>query len=194
MSDLTPGISIVFPSELGWIGLTGNKMGLTQLAFGYENGDDVPVAAKLTTSADPKLPRWMEAAVSLLKAYAAGEPVDLGEIPLAIEHRTPFEKRVREQLRRIGYGKTISYGALAIAAGAPGAARAVGNIMAKNPLPLVIPCHRVLAAGGRLGGFSAPAGTEMKRHLLRMEQGQASHCPESNSRSKAACRSSEINS
>jgi methylated-DNA-[protein]-cysteine S-methyltransferase len=84
---------------------------------------------------------------------------------------------VRDQLRRIGYAKSISYGELASLAGAPGAARAVGNIMAKNPLPLVIPCHRVLAAGGRIGGFSAPAGTEMKRHLLRMEQGQVSVCP-----------------
>ena len=75
-----------------------------------------------------------------------------------------------DALRRVGWGKATTYGALAAAVGASReAARDVGQVMAKNPMPLLIPCHRVLAAGGKLGGFSAPGGAETKARMLRME-------------------------
>ena len=81
---------------------------------------------------------------------------------------TPFQRRVLETLRReVPAGRTISYGRLAAMAGSPGAARAVGQVMHRNPLPLAFPCHRVLAEGGRIGGFQG--GTELKRRLLARE-------------------------
>jgi methylated-DNA-[protein]-cysteine S-methyltransferase len=80
-----------------------------------------------------------------------------------------FEVRVCEALRRVGPGETTTYGALAAAVGDPGAAQAVGRAMSRNPVPIVVPCHRVLAAGGRIGGFSAYGGTITKARLLDLE-------------------------
>jgi len=80
---------------------------------------------------------------------------------------TPFQKRVLMELAQVPFGETLTYGELAARAGSPGASRAVGSVMAKNPLPIVIPCHRVLAAGGRIGGFTG--GLDLKRMLLTIE-------------------------
>lgn len=89
-------------------------------------------------------------------------PLDLTDLPA-------FHRSVVQQCRRIPYGKTASYADLARATGNPHAARAVGNAMAKNPLPLVVPCHRVLRTDGSLGGFSTPRGLDEKIRLLRLE-------------------------
>ena len=95
--------------------------------------------------------------------------MDFSDVPLALDHLTPFGRRVVAACRRIPWGQTRSYGELAAECGSPGAARAVGSVMAKNRYPLIVPCHRVLAAGGELGGYSAPDGLKMKRRLLAME-------------------------
>jgi methylated-DNA-[protein]-cysteine S-methyltransferase len=89
--------------------------------------------------------------------------VDLTGVP-------PFEQRVYALLREVGPGATITYGELAERAGSPGAARAVGAAMGRNPVPVIIPCHRVLAGGGRSGGFSAPGGVSTKFRLLEIER------------------------
>jgi methylated-DNA-[protein]-cysteine S-methyltransferase len=96
--------------------------------------------------------------------------VDFSYVPLALDHLTPFARQVVVACRRISWGLVSSYGELAARCGSPGAARAVGSVMAKNRYPLVVPCHRVLAAGGALGGYSAPDGLRMKRRLLAMER------------------------
>jgi methylated-DNA-[protein]-cysteine S-methyltransferase len=102
--------------------------------------------------------------------YFAGEPTDFAQIPLDLRDQDPFFVQIYDALRRIGWGRTTTYGALAAAVGASReAARDVGQAMAKNPAPLLIPCHRVLAAGGKLGGFSAPGGAETKARMLRIE-------------------------
>jgi methylated-DNA-[protein]-cysteine S-methyltransferase len=117
----------------------------------------------------PISPTWIKELVAGLRHFAEGEPVDFSDVPLALDHLTPFARRVVAACRRICWGQTRSYGDLASECGAPGAARAVGTVMAKNRYPLVVPCHRVLAAGGALGGYSAPDGLRMKRRLLAME-------------------------
>lgn len=88
-------------------------------------------------------------------------------LPLA-DARTDFERRVREAMLAIPYGQTASYGELAAAIGSPGAARAVGSACGRNPLPIIVPCHRVVGVGGRLGGYSS--GVELKRWLLDFER------------------------
>ena len=104
-----------------------------------------------------------------LVRYADGEPVDFSDVAVAVNHLSTFQRRVVKACRAIPAGQHRTYGQLAAAAGSPGAARAVGQVMATNRAPLVVPCQRVLAAGGQLGGFSAPQGLAMKRRLLALE-------------------------
>jgi methylated-DNA-[protein]-cysteine S-methyltransferase len=84
---------------------------------------------------------------------------------------TEFQKDVLKACRRIPPGRTLTYGQLAEKLGHPRAARAVGNALARNPVPLVVPCHRVVAGGGKFGGFSAEAGVPLKKRLLALEAG-----------------------
>jgi methylated-DNA-[protein]-cysteine S-methyltransferase len=114
-------------------------------------------------------PKWLRDVVDRLERYTDGEPVEFADVPLALDHLTPFARRVVAACRRIGWAQVSTYGELAEQCGSPGAARAVGSVMAKNCYPLIVPCHRVLAAGGALGGYSAPDGLRMKRRLLAME-------------------------
>tara|TARA_B100000959_G_scaffold18261_1_gene17573 strand:- start:1550 stop:2029 length:480 start_codon:yes stop_codon:yes gene_type:complete len=97
------------------------------------------------------------------RAVVFDEAVSLGTM-------SGFYTSVYENLRKVERGKTVSYGELASLSGAPGAARAVGSAMAKNPIPLIIPCHRVVKCDGSLGNFSGPGGVEQKRRMLIIEQ------------------------
>jgi methylated-DNA-[protein]-cysteine S-methyltransferase len=90
-------------------------------------------------------------------------------VALDLTHLSAFQNRVVRNCRRISRGRVRSYGELAAAAGSPGAARAVGSVMARNRFPIIVPCHRVVASGGSLGGFSARDGVSMKRRMLEME-------------------------
>jgi O-6-methylguanine DNA methyltransferase len=103
-----------------------------------------------------------------LERYAQGRFVDLAAFEIEIGPTTDYRRRVLETARRIPYGETLSYGELAARAGKPRAARAVGSAMASNRIALLIPCHRVVSAGG-IGGFSCRTGVELKRRLLELE-------------------------
>jgi methylated-DNA-[protein]-cysteine S-methyltransferase len=100
--------------------------------------------------------------------YFAGERDDFADVPLDLAWCTPFQRAVAETLRRIPYGETVSYGELAALAGYPNAQRAAGSFCARNRTPLVVPCHRVVAAGG-LGAYGA-LGLAYKRRLLELER------------------------
>jgi methylated-DNA-[protein]-cysteine S-methyltransferase len=105
---------------------------------------------------------------SRIKAYFTGRRVEFS-VPLDLAGVTEFRQRVLLACAAIPYGQTRSYGQLAKAVRSNGAARAVGGAMAHNPIPLIIPCHRILAANGRLGGFSAEGGTAVKAKMLGLE-------------------------
>ena len=102
--------------------------------------------------------------------YAAGERIGFAGVPLDLEGVAPFNARAYAALLRIGYGETTTYGAIARALGDAGLARAVGQAMGQNPVPLLVPCHRVLAADGRTGGFSSPGGVTAKMRMLALER------------------------
>ena len=102
-----------------------------------------------------------------LERYFEGEAVDFRDIPLDLNGATSFRVAVWKAARKIHWGKTCSYGELAEKLGKPAASRAVGQALGANPVPIVVPCHRVLAADGKLGGFSG--GLDWKRTLLRIE-------------------------
>lgn len=104
-----------------------------------------------------------------VEAYFSGRAASF-DVQLDLSHRTPFHRRVLQTCHRIPYGETASYGDLARAAGRPQAARAAGQAMAFNPIPLVVPCHRVLRSDGAVGGFTSPGGPKTKRRMLRLER------------------------
>lgn len=109
-------------------------------------------------------------AIDLVRRLLVGEAVDLSTIPVDLDGCPDFEQRIYALLREVPTGSTITYGELAARAGAPGAARAVGMAMGRNPVPIIVPCHRVLASSGRSGGFSAPGGVTTKFRILQIEQ------------------------
>jgi methylated-DNA-[protein]-cysteine S-methyltransferase len=92
-------------------------------------------------------------------------------VPLANDSLTPFAREVHQALLRVPYGSVVTYGELAAMAGSPRAARAVGGVMASNPFPLIVPCHRVVNADGRIGQYSAAHGTRTKAWLIDFERG-----------------------
>jgi methylated-DNA-[protein]-cysteine S-methyltransferase len=116
-----------------------------------------------------KPPRAVEQAIGRIQSYLAGERVDFAGVALDLTGMGAFHRKIYEAARRIRWGQTATYGELAQQAGAPGAARAVGQALGRNPLPIIIPCHRILAAGGKVGGFSAFGGPSTKQRLLALE-------------------------
>lgn len=110
-----------------------------------------------------------------IMGFFAGRPTAF-DVEIDVDAYSPFQQRIFEACRCIPHGKTASYGELAAAAGTPGAARAVGSTMARNPMPIVIPCHRVVRSDGSLGGFSSPDGTKEKIRLLELEGMRFADC------------------
>ena len=143
-----------------WLFLT--RRGLTGLKFVGEG----PVSLLADESLPPRLMPLIETARRELDAYFNGVPTDFADLPLA-PRGTPFQRRVWRQLCGIPYGSTIFYGELARRVGQPKASRAVGQATGANPIPLIVPCHRVIAADGSLGGYSS--GLDRKLWLLRLE-------------------------
>jgi len=121
----------------------------------------------------PEIERVIERVLDLL----AGGRDDLTDIPLDLSDAPEFNRRVYAIARAIGPGETSTYGEVAKALGEPGAARAVGKALGENPWPIVVPCHRVLAASGGMGGFSAPGGTNTKAQLLTIERARTNAVP-----------------
>jgi len=115
-------------------------------------------------------PVWVEAVIARIRAVMAGASDDLRDVPLALDRLPAFHRRVFELARVIPPGRTRTYGELARELGDPAAARAVGQALGSNPFAPVVPCHRILAAGGASGGFSAPGGTRTKLRLLELER------------------------
>jgi len=111
----------------------------------------------------------LKQAATELEEYFAGFRKKF-DVQLDLPSWPEFSSKILEILRAIPYGETLSYGELAARAGSPRAARAVGQVMAANPLPIIIPCHRVVASGGRPGGYSGGGGLQTKRWLLELER------------------------
>ena len=116
-------------------------------------------------------PPWVATVVDDIRRYLAGEPVDFAAVAVDLSSLDPFRQKLYETMRSLAWGRTTTYGELAQKLGSTDweGARDVGEAMGRNPVPVVIPCHRVLAAGGKLGGFSAHGGAKTKAKLLALE-------------------------
>lgn len=177
---MAKGHYTLFDSALGRCAVSWNSHGLTAVRL-PELSDALTRANLLArqpglteaTCGGPGAawPDFVEQAVSAMQAHLAGDARDLRQVPLDWRGLRDFESRVYLATRALDPGQTCTYGEMAHALGEPAALRAVGQALGHNPWPLVVPCHRVLAAGGRLGGFSAPGGNETKRRLLVLEAG-----------------------
>ncbi|MFT3974615.1 MAG: methylated-DNA--[protein]-cysteine S-methyltransferase [Amaricoccus sp.] len=165
----------VFETPAGFCGLLWEAAGVAGLCLPERHADAAAVAIRRRNRAAPAglladPPADIRALVGAIGRYFDGERQDFSAVPLVLRAREPFFGRVYAAVRGLGWGETTTYGALAASLGAgPEAAREVGRALGANPVPLLVPCHRVLAAGNRLGGFSAPGGAETKRRMLALE-------------------------
>ena len=164
----------LFDTAIGSCAIAWNDRGV--VAFQLPEGSSSATRRTLNSrvpeaiegEATPAVQRIVDAVVALLR----GERTDLAFVPLDMDGLPEFHRRVYDIARTIPAGTTMTYGEIATRLGDPGAARAVGQALGRNPIPVIVPCHRVLAAGGRSGGFSAPGGTKTKLNLLAIEGAQ----------------------
>jgi len=169
----------LFDTTLGRAGVAWSVRGIVAVQLPEANERETRVRLlerfPVTVSAEP--PADVQLAIDGVVALLRGERRDLTSAPVDMEGVPPFHQRVYEIARTIPPGRTLTYGAIAARLGEPGASRAVGQALGHNPFVLVVPCHRVLAAGGRIGGFSASGGRVTKLRLLHIEGAQTSDQP-----------------
>ena len=160
-----------FDTPLGRCELGYSERGLTRIALLEEAGQgQAPESgAPLEPVWPVAVPEFVSEAIERLQGYLAGDGDALSAVALDMSGLSPFARRVYEAARQIPAGTTVTYGDLAHRVGSPGAARAVGGALGRNPFLLVVPCHRVVGASGKLVGFSAPGGTATKSRLLAHE-------------------------
>lgn len=161
-----------FECSRGWIAVAWSAQGIVGATLFRTTQEEAlaelwgawPGAQLSEAERLPQLGEW-------LRRYAEGERINLAELPFDLSHKTPFQQAVLRAILAIPPGQTWTYGEVARAVGKPRAARAVGQVLAHNPIPLFIPCHRVVASDGSLGGFGAPGGLALKQALLDLERG-----------------------
>ena len=153
---------LTFATALGRIRLGWTAEGICLLRF----------TDALDREETREAPAWVHAAVRRLMAHLGGTPQDLAAIPVDLTALPPFRRRVAGVLRATRPGQRLTYGDVALLAGRPGAARAVGQAVKANPILILVPCHRVVAADGP-GGWSAFGSPEVKARLLALEQRKA---------------------
>ena len=163
MRSMTIG-TIAFETAMGRCGVGWSEAGITAVLLPAARG--IP---DQTATDDTDLPAFVRRAIEGMRAVLEGTADDLLDVP--IDHRgiDDFRQAVYEATRRIAPGTTRSYGEVARAIARPDAARDVGVALSRNPTPIIVPCHRVVAASGALTGFSAPGGLATKRRMLELE-------------------------
>ena len=161
----------LFDTAIGRCGVAWGRRGLVgvQLPEAREQETRARLERRFPEARESAPPAGVRRALADIGALLRGEKRDLSGIALEMDRLPPFHRRVYEIARGIPPGATLSYGEIAARLGAPGSARAVGQALGRNPFAIVVPCHRVLAAGGKLGGFSANGGVATKLRLLAIE-------------------------
>src|SRR3569833_3373872 len=159
-------------TKSGFVGLAWNQQGVSALRLPArtEKAAEAAVLRRLPGARRALPSPAMTQLKSNIRRYFEGERTEFSHVPVDLGSQEPFFSQVYAEVRKLGWGETTTYGTVAKTLGAdPQAARTVGQAMASNPAPLIVPCHRVLAAGGKLGGFSAPGGSASKAHMLAIE-------------------------
>jgi len=170
--DRTEQHYLVFETAGGFCGIAWNDAGIAYFQLPTSSAETTErLLLRRVPGAESRAPTPPVAeAIAAVQRYFAGEETDFSGFTLDLSGQDAFFKQIYAAARRVGWGRTTTYGTLAKELGAgPEAARDVGQAMAKNPVALFIPCHRVLAAGGKIGGFSAPGGSAAKIRMLKLE-------------------------
>ena len=170
----------LFDTAIGRCAIAWSAQGI--LAVQLPEADERRTRARLLRRAraatEQPPPPAVHEAIDRIVALFAGEPVDLNPVELDMDGVPPFNRRVYEIARTVPPGATLTYGEIAARLGAPDLARSVGQAMGQNPFPPIVPCHRVVAAGRKAGGFSANGGVATKLRLLAIEGAQVDGtCP-----------------
>jgi len=163
---------ITFPTSLGICGVSWDAQGITSFFLPEAPGKSVETPLKRMTeskraSSDP--PFWVKELIKKVKAHLKGEVQDFSNLPLHFIETSEFMRSVYGATKKIRCGEVVTYGEIAARIGKPNATRAVGAALGRNPIPLIVPCHRVVASSGKLGGYSAPGGVKTKAALLELE-------------------------
>ena len=167
----------LFPTAIGECALAWSKHGVVGVWFPEAAPDATRQRIERRGHAEGAPPAAIRAAMTRVQRLLEDGQEDLADVALDMDGIEGFERQVLEAARGIPPGATLTYGELAKQVGAPGAAREVGQAMARNRFPIIVPCHRVMAAGGGFGGFSAPGGLESKARLLNIEKAALSDEP-----------------
>lgn len=168
----------LFATALGTAAIAWNDVGVTRVWLPEADGDGVRrrVGARCAGASEAIPTGAVADAVAAIVRLLAGEHVDLGAVPLDDSDLEPFDRRVYAVTRTIAAGRVLTYGEVAARVGADASARAVGQSLGRNAMPIVVPCHRVVASDG-LGGFSAPGGAATKKRLLAIEDARPAGPP-----------------
>jgi methylated-DNA-[protein]-cysteine S-methyltransferase len=162
----------LFETAAGFVALGWNDRGIAALRLPDASAHDAERALlrRLPNAERSEPPLPVQTVVDAIVRYFVGERIDFSAIPVDMGAQEPFFERVYTLVRGLGWGETTTYGAVARTLGAGlEFARDVGQAMASNPVPLIVPCHRVTGAGGKIGGFSAPGGSMSKARMLELE-------------------------
>jgi methylated-DNA-[protein]-cysteine S-methyltransferase len=170
----------LFDTAIGRCGIAWSERGVARVSFPEksEGATRERLVRRLPQAREMPPPPAIARAIAGIVALASGDKRDLADIALDMEGVPQFERRVYEAALRIPAGETLTYGDIAIRLGDRLLARDVGQALARNPFPIIVPCHRVLAAGNRIGGFSAPGGASTKQRLLAIEGARVEQRPE----------------
>ncbi|TKJ35708.1 MAG: cysteine methyltransferase [Planctomycetes bacterium B3_Pla] len=161
---------VIFPTKWGHFGLAGTESALCRTCLPGPRSGRIKSQLLKNLSAAQFDKTFFKDVQEQVAAYFEGARIDFSlDIPVLLDGFSTFGRSVLTTCRKIKPGRTASYGALAKKIDRPAASRAVGSTLAKNPLPLIIPCHRVLRTDGNLGGFSAPGGIVLKERMLELE-------------------------
>ena len=164
MMDTKLGSIVAFDTPLGVCAVRWTDEGIASVRLPSAGTASLPRLAD-----SPDLPDAIKAAIDGIVAVMGGAPLDLRFVDLDEEGIDPFRREVYAATRAIPPGSTVTYGEIAREIGRPDGARDVGAALASNPFPIVVPCHRVVGANGKLTGFSAPGGLATKRRMLEFE-------------------------
>jgi methylated-DNA-[protein]-cysteine S-methyltransferase len=170
MSAKTYGCT-VFDTAIGDCGIVWNERGIAgvQLPEAKPAATRARMLRRFPGAVELPAPSDIEHVIAAMRALLRGETVDLSDVDLDLEDVPAFERSVYDVTRTIAPGRTLSYGEIAARVGTPRDAREVGKALGNNPFPIIVPCHRVVAADGRMHGFSGGGGVKTKLRMLQIE-------------------------